>query len=88
MIIIFVIIGHILKTLISSLVKPFSDYILKPVLVSLHNHLISPVFSLLYNVSSMTAVVLSPCCPVQRLSSPWVYVTDLNTGKHPDNSNV
>ena len=88
MIIIFVTIGHILKTVISSVIKPFSDYVLKPVLVSCHNQLISPVFSLLYNVSSMTALVLSPCCPVQKLTSPWVYVTDYNTNTHTPPLNV
>ena len=51
MILLFVILGHILKILISSLIKPFSDFVLKPVLVSCHNHLLSPVFSLLYNIS-------------------------------------
>jgi len=82
MILLFVILGHILKILISSLIKPFSDFVLKPVLVSCHNHLLSPVFSLLYNISSMTAMVMSPCCPIQKISTPWVYISD---NKHHSN---
>jgi len=82
MILLFVILGHILKILISSLIKPFSDFVLKPVLVSCHNHLLSPVFSLLYNISSMTAMVMSPCCPIQKISTPWVYITE---NKHQSN---
>ena len=31
----------------------------------------------------MTAMVISPCCPVQKISTPWVYVAD----KKHDESN-
>ena len=75
MVILFVILGNILRTLISSLIRPCSDHLLKPVLVSIHNLVLAPIFSLLYNLSSMVAMVLSPCCSITRVSAPWQYVT-------------
>ena len=73
LVIIFVIIGQILRVLTSSILRPFSDYIFKPLLVSLHNLILSPLFSLLYNISSMVATTLSPCCYIRKYHPSWKY---------------
>ena len=73
LVIIFVFIGQIVRVLTSSILRPFSDYIFKPLLVSLHNLILSPLFSLLYNISSMVATTLSPCCNINKYHPLWNY---------------
>ena len=73
LVIIFVFIGQILQVLTSSILRPSSDYIFKPLLVSLHNLILSPLFSLLYNISSMVATTLSPCCNIKKYHPSWNY---------------
>ena len=70
LVLLFVLLGSILRFLVSSLLRPASDLLLKPLLVAGHNLVLAPLCSLLYNLSSMLAAVLSPCC---RLPAPWRY---------------
>jgi hypothetical protein len=63
----------LLRVVVSSLLRPASDHLLKPLLVAFHNLLLSPVFSLLYHLSRLVATVLSPCCPA-TLPAPWRYI--------------
>ena len=78
LVLVFVLIGQILRVFTSSILRSFSDYIFKPLLVSLHNHILSPLFSLLFNISSIVATVLSPCCTKDKYSPLWNY------GEHRD----
>ena len=73
LVLVFVIVGQVLRVLTTSILRPFSDFIFKPLLVSLHNLLLSPLFSLLYNISSMVATTISPCCSATRYSPLWSY---------------
>ena len=73
LVMVFVFVGQVLRVLISSILRPFSDYIFKPLLVSLHNLILSPLFSLLFNISSMVATTLSPCCTIEKYSPTWNY---------------
>ena len=76
LVLVFVLIGQIIRAVTSSILRPASDYILKPILVSLHNLILSHLFSLFYNISSMVAITLSPCCPVSKYSPLWSYSQD------------
>ena len=70
LVLLFVLLGSVLRFLVSSLLRPASDLLLKPGLVAAHNLVLAPLCSLLYNLSSMLAAVLAPCC---RLPAPWRY---------------
>jgi len=73
LLLILVFLGQVLKMITSSLLRPASDHLLKPLLVSLHNLIFSPICSMLYNLSRMIAAILNPCCPT-LVSPPWRYV--------------
>jgi len=73
LLLILVFLGQVLETVTSSLLRPASDHLLKPLLVSLHNLVLSPICSLLYNLSRMIAAIINPCCPT-AFSPPWRYV--------------
>ena len=75
LVLLFVLLGSVLRFLVSSLLRPASDLLLKPALVAAHNLVLAPLCSLLYNLSSMLAAVLSPCC---RLPAPWRYEVTSN----------
>lgn len=73
LVLLLVCLGQVLKMVTSSLLRPASDHLLKPLLVSLHNLVLSPICSLLYNLSRMIAAIINPCCPTV-VSPPWRYV--------------
>jgi len=73
LVLLLVCLGQVLKMVTSSLLRPASDHLLKPLLVSLHNLLLSPICSLLYNLSRMFAAIINPCCPTV-VGPPWRYV--------------
>ena len=73
LVLVFVLIGQILRVFTSSILRPFSDFIFKPLLVSLHNLILSPLFSLMFNISSMMAITISPCCAKSKYSPVWNY---------------
>ena len=74
LVIAFVFVGQILRVLTSSILRPFSDHILKPLIVSINNLVLAPIFSLLYNISSMLATCISPCCNLSKYSPLYSYV--------------